>query len=212
MACKICEKRRAQRFCPPVGGDICARCCGEGREATIACPLDCVHLQAARRHERTEPVHPDEFPNRDIRVTDRFLREHDALLVALGRAVLGAALETEGAVDNDMRDALEALVRTWRTLESGVLYESRPDNRVAAQVFQHVQDGIAEFREREIQELGMVRTRDADVLVVLAFMQRLELDRNNGRRRGRAFVDLLHRHFTPAGGAAPVATGSLIVP
>ena len=34
----------------------------------------------------------------------------------------------------------------------------------------------------------MSETRDADVLGLLVFLQRLEFDRNNGRK-GRAFVD-----------------------
>jgi hypothetical protein len=37
----------------------------------------------------------------------------------------------------------------------------------------------------------MSKTRDADVLGMLVFLERVELDRNNGRPRGRAFLDLL---------------------
>jgi hypothetical protein len=39
--------------------------------------------------------------------------------------------------------------------------------------------------------------RDSEVLGVLVFLQRLELQNNNGRRRGRAFLDML-RGFFPA--------------
>ena len=53
----------------------------------------------------------------------------------------------------------------------------------------------------------MTKTRDADVLGLLVFLQRLELDRNNGRRRGRAFLDAL-REFLPAGAANPPASSS----
>ena len=42
----------------------------------------------------------------------------------------------------------------------------------------------------------MTRTRDADVLGLLVFLQHFELDRDNGRRRGRAFLDAL-REFHP---------------
>ena len=41
MSCPICEKRPAKRFCPAKGEKICAICCGEGREVTIDCPMDC---------------------------------------------------------------------------------------------------------------------------------------------------------------------------
>ena len=47
----------------------------------------------------------------------------------------GAALDTPGAVDYDVREALEALIRTYRTLESGVYYESVPANPLAANIY-----------------------------------------------------------------------------
>ena len=37
--------------------------------------------------------------------------------------------------------------------------------------------------------------RDADVLGVLVFLERLELQHNNGRRRGRAFLDFLRAYL-----------------
>ncbi len=47
------------------------------------------------------------------------------------------------------------------------------------------------FRQQETKQLGMSKTRDADLLGLFVFLKRLELDRNNGRPRGRAFLDLL---------------------
>src|SRR4026209_2836103 len=134
MACKICEIRRPKRSCPAVHGEICSLCCGQQREMTLDCPLDCEYLQEARRHERAVPVKPDEFPNQDIRVSDTFIRDHEELLMALGRALLHPGLGTPGAVDFDMREALAALIRTQRTLESGLYYETRPENPVAAEL------------------------------------------------------------------------------
>jgi hypothetical protein len=58
----------------------------------------------------------------------------------------------------------------------------------------------------------MTKTRDVDVLGVLAFLPRLEIDRNNGRKRGRAFIDFLRHQFPASPGApAPAVTPSLIV-
>ena len=51
MSCPICEKRKAERFCPAKGEKICAICCGTYREVTIDCPADCSHLIAAHRYE-----------------------------------------------------------------------------------------------------------------------------------------------------------------
>ena len=44
----------------------------------------------------------------------------------------------------------------------------------------------------------MHTVRDADVLGVLVFLQRLEMRYNNGRRRGRAFRDFLTGYLPEA--------------
>ena len=211
MPCAICHIRRPRRFCPGVRGDICSICCGTEREVTVDCPLDCEYLADARKHDRVTPADPAAFPNQDIRVTEPFLQEHEDLLVFLGRQLLEAALATPGAVDYDVREALEALIRTYRSLQSGVYYETRPDNPLAAGIGQMLQVGAAEFRKRETEQLGMTKTRDADILAVLAFLQRLELDHNNGRKRGRAYLDFL-RAFFPGAEAPAVQQSTLIVP
>jgi len=211
MACAICETRRPRRFCPGVHGDICSLCCGTEREVTVSCPLDCEYLRDARRHDRAAGPRPTEFPNKDIEITDRFLRNHEELLVFTSQSVLRAALATAGANDFDVRDALDALIRTYRTLESGVYYETRPANLLAAEIYAHVQTAVAEFRRQETERLGVTKTRDADVLGVLAFLQRLELDKNNGRRRGRAYLDFLRGFYPQATAAEPEEPSSLIV-
>src|SRR3979411_2538629 len=111
MTCKICETRRPRRFCPAVRGEICSQCCGREREMTLNCPLDCDYLQEARKHERPIEVNPADFPNQHIRLSETFIREHEPLLIAVGQVVLEAALETPGAVDSDLNEALAALIR-----------------------------------------------------------------------------------------------------
>jgi len=191
MACAICQTRRPRRRCPGVGGDICTICCGTGREVTIFCPLDCEHLQDARIHEKAPLFNAEQLPNRDIRVSEELLESNHALLEFLSRALVAAALETTGVVDHDLRDALAALIRTYRTLQTGIYYQTLPENALAAEVFRAVEGAVDAFRKEEIELLGMSKTRDADVLGMLVFLERVELDRNNGRPRGRAFLDLL---------------------
>jgi hypothetical protein len=213
MACAICETRRPRRFCPGVRGDICSICCGTEREVTVTCPFECEYLQEARRHEKPAAIDQASVPNQDIRVTERFIEENEALLSFVGNVLVGAALETPGAVDFDVREALDALIRTYRTLASGVYYETVPPNPLAASIYRAVQDAAAGFRQREQQQLGISRTRDADVLGILVFLQRIELDRNNGRRRGRAFLNSLHAFYSERGGSPPpAAPSSLILP
>jgi len=211
MSCAICHVRRPKRFCPGVRGDICTTCCGTEREVTVDCPLDCVYLCEAHRHEKIAPTDPHDFPHQDIRVTEDFLRDHEQLLLFLARTLVEAALATPGAVDFDVRETLDALVRTYRTLQSGVYYETRPANPLAANMCHAVQAGVEEFRKQEPERTGMIRTRDSDILAMFVFLQRLELDNNNGRKRGRAYLDFL-RGFFPEGAGEPAQAGSLILP
>jgi hypothetical protein len=194
MTCKICETRRARRVCPGVGGEICGVCCGTGREETVNCPLDCVYLREARTHEKPAIADPKQIPNLDIEVNDSFLRQNDALLAFLVRALAEAGLGAAGAVDYDVREALGALVRTYRTRESGLYYETKPSNPIAAGIQGRVQQSIDEFRAAASKRAGMTTLRDADVLGVLAFLERVEYQTNNGRKRGRAFLDFLRAH------------------
>lgn len=180
---------------------------------TVNCPFECEYLQEARRHDKPVPYDAAAVPNQDIPITERFVEEHEGLLTFTGSVLVGTALETPGAVDYDVREALEALIRTYRTLQSGVYYETVPPNPLAANIYRGVQEALAGFRQREQQELGMSRTRDADILGVLAFLQRVELDRNNGRQRGRAFLSSLHAYYSErAAPPDPAAASSLILP
>jgi archaellum component FlaC len=194
VPCKLCEKKRARRYCPGVTGEICPICCGTERENTIDCPLDCEHLQEARQHERPAAPGAGDIPNRDIRLSEQFLEDHEDELMWLTRA-LARAMETGKSVDLDAREALDALIRTYRTLESGLIYETRPQNPYAAAIQQSLRQSIEDLRERMAEESGMQRLRDADVLGTLVFLQRLEMQHNNGRRRGRAFFDFLRSYF-----------------
>ena len=194
MKCRICEVRKPRRYCPGVRADICSLCCGAEREETVDCPLDCEYLREARQHEKPHAV--DELPNKDIRLSEEFLREHDALLVFLGAQILEPALTTPGVVDSDVREALECLIRTYRTLQSGLYYETLPTNPLAAGIHQSVQAGIEKLR-KELSERGDPPIRDAAILGMLAFFERVLLHQNNGRKRGRAFIDYLRAYFPP---------------
>jgi len=169
-------------------------CCAAGREETIDCPPDCEHLKSARKHEQPASLDPAEVPNQDIKLTEEFVREHEHAFLWLAMA-LAQAMEKERAVDLDAREALEALIRTYRTRESGLIYETRPQNPYAAAIQTALVASIGELGKHLAEESGMHTLRDADVLGTLIFLQRLERQRSNGRRRGRAFLDFLRDNF-----------------
>ncbi len=208
MKCKICNTRKPRRYCPGVGGDICSICCGSEREVTVNCPLDCVYLVEARQHEKPAVPAAGPLPNQDVKLSEEFLRDHEPLLIFLGAKLLEASLETPGAVDSDVQEALESLIRTYRTLESGLYYETRPNNLLAAAVHQKIQDAVQELR-KELSEKGSAPIRDAEILGILVFLERVGLHQRNGRPRGRAFIDYLRGYF-PQKQAIPAVAPSLI--
>jgi len=207
MKCKICDTRKPRRYCPGVAGDICSICCGDEREVTVDCPLDCQYLAESRLHEKPPAVNPEELPNKDIRVSEEFLREHEPLLIFLGAKLLEGALAAP-AVDSDVRDALDSLIRTYRTLESGLYYETKPNNLIAAGLHQRIQEAVQQLR-KELSEKGATSIRDAEILGMLVFLERVALHQNNGRPKGRAFIDYLRAYFPP-GEQRPADTPSLI--
>jgi len=142
-------------------------------------------------------VDPKTLPHPEIELTDAFLKAQQPLAIVAGRLLLVAALETPGAVDLDMRDALDALTRTYKTADSGLVYESRPANGIAAAVADRFQREVQQFREHMAQQSGAHTVRDKDLLGVLVFWQRMEWQRNNGRRKGRAFVESLFSLLPP---------------
>ena len=209
MACALCHIRRPRRFCPGVAGDICSQCCGTEREVTVECPFECEFLQEARKHEDPAPVDPSNLPNQDIRVSEKFLEENEKLVAFASHCLVQAALSVSGIVDADAREALDALIRTWKTLQSGIYYESFPQSQPATHLYRAMQQGLEEFQRQESQA-GYTKTGVSTVLAILVFLQRLELDRHNGRVRGRAFLNLLWDFY----GAPPkeASPSSLILP
>lgn len=195
--CAVCDSRPARRRCPALNEEICAVCCGTGREQTIDCPLECEYLRDARRHEKLPPLDPKTLPNPEIELSDRFMNEHQQLTIVLGRLLLVAAVETPGSVDLDLRDALEALVTTYKTADSGLIYESRPANAIAAQAADRFTHGLQQFREDVAKRSASHSIRDKDILGVLVFWQRMEYQRSNGRRKGRAFTESLYALLPP---------------
>ena len=191
MKCKICELRKASRYCPGVHGDICSLCCGTQREVTIDCPLDCPYLREARLREKR--VEPRTLSNSDIRISDDFVRQHEKPMLFMGYSLTQAARANRHVVDNDMRQALEALIRTYRTLSSGLYFDSKPANPFAAGIYEAVQHDIGKYRELIAKQSESIR--DAELLAILVMFERFALNYDNGRPKGRSFIDSLLQEF-----------------
>lgn len=57
-----------------------------------------------------------------------------------------------------------------------------------------MQEAIDGLR-KELAEKNATPIRDAEILGTLVFLERVELHENNGRPRGRAFIDYLRTYF-----------------
>ncbi len=176
---------------------------------TVRCPFECPYLQDARRHEQPPIADPETFPNKDIRVNEEFLYRNEGLLLMTGTALLKAALDTSGATDNDVKEALDAMVRTQRTRQTGLYYETRPSNPLAASIQSLAQENLEQMQKEMAAQSGSAHVRDADLLGIFAFLQRLEIQHNNGRRMGRAFIDFL-REFYPHPEANPPSSPLIV--
>lgn len=205
--CVLCAVRRPKRYCPALRGDICPQCCGKEREETVACPFDCEYLRQGRDHERLRELTPEEIPHREIVIQEQFLKDHEPLVLVAAAAIAEGTERLEGLIDADAREALESLVQTYKTLGSGLIYESKPRNPIAAALHELVQLRVAEFRQRITEQAGYAGILDSHVLGVLLFLQRLELQLNNGRRRGRSFLDAVRQFLPPPQPANPATMG-----
>lgn len=202
IQCKVCNQRRAKRHCPGADGEICALCCAQGREVTIDCPRVCPHLREARQHEAKVVLTADQVPHKDIEVSEEFVRRQEHLVLMLGNT-LTRAMEKNNAVDSDAREALEAMIQTYRKADSGlVVSETQPEtrlpNRNAAEIQDAFKSMIEDLRKRVEEATGSWDVRDADLMGTLIFLQRLGLQYDNGRPRGRVFHDFLADHFPVA--------------
>jgi hypothetical protein len=144
-------------------------------------------------------VPESEISNPEILVTEEFIGTHEELLLFCIYSLVQAALKAQGAVDSDVLAALEALIQTHRTRESGLVYETRPANSIAASVQREFAASVTDHERLRMQREGLGSIRNADMLAILVFLHRLGQQNQNGRPRGRMYLDLL-RQMLPKGG------------
>ncbi len=196
ILCKICGVRRARRACPAVHGDICSICCGTEREVSLSCPLECEYLQEAHRHEKPLPITEAQLSHQDIAITEEFIAGHEELLLFCIYALVQAAVRASSAIDADVMAALESLIQTHRTLESGLVYENRPENMVALAIQRSFTASLTDYEKLRAERESLAPVRNSETLAILVFLHRIGEQNQNGRPRGRMFLDLLSQ-MTP---------------
>lgn len=197
MVCPICEKRPAKRFCPAKGEKICAICCGEQREVTIDCPVDCTYLVAAHRYEgeHRKPIAPEEFPYPDVEFPVEFIYERWPIVSGLAGTILAFQAQNKELNDGTAHLALAALAETYRTLGTGIYYERPPDSPVARALYVQINGFVAELRKQEAGRAGFSSVKDSDIFRLLVFLLRVNKQETNGRPLSRAFLGFLRERF-----------------
>ena len=216
MSCAICEIRKEKRFCPAVHGRICPQCCGEQREVTLECPLDCQYLLQAREHEKprsAEQIDPAGL-FLQIEVSDRFMYEKEHLLMGLTYALAKAARADRSLHDQDLIATLSMLAQSYeRRVNSGLVYEQRLTSDSQRRAAAEVETMVKEYREAEQKHVGFSSLHDSDVLKALVFLLRLAHGRTSGRPKSRALVQFLFAQFPEKESAVvtPQEAGSRII-
>ena len=205
MSCPICEKRKAERFCPAKGEKICAVCCGKEREVSIDCPPDCTYLLAAHRYEdEHQRSLPEDTPLLDVKVSQDVIYAHQNVLSGIAFTAAKFAAAHPATTDPDVLAALEALAETYRTLGSGIYYEKPPDATLPRELYSALAAFLNETKQHPGEGPGSdafrsaAPVRDSEIFSLLVFLYRMGLLRTNGRRRARRYVEFLRSQFPAA--------------
>jgi len=97
------------------------------------------------------------------------------------------------------------MIQTYRTMASGLIYETRPPNPYAVDLQEALKSTIEDLRKRIEEESPTHSVKDSDLMGTLIFLQRLGLQYDNGRRRGRVFYDFMMDHFPAASPSEVIA-------
>jgi hypothetical protein len=202
--CPICEKRRAERYCPAKGEKICAIDCGTEREVTIDCPSNCAYLVAAHRWEQDHPktIAESDVPFPDVSFPADLIHTRQALLSGLGYTVLIYAADQRSLADLDVFAAVQALAETRRTLLAGIYYEKPPQIPVAAGLYVALAKFIEDEKKHSAEHPEFPALKATEIFHMLVFFLRFGRLRSNGRPRTRAFIEFLRSQLPTEAGVS----------
>jgi hypothetical protein len=180
---------------------------------TIDCSPHCTYLMAAHRYEaeHRQPLPASDFPYKAAQFPAEFVYERWPVVTGIAGTILRFQMEHRAINDGSVQLVLEALAETYRTLETGILYERPPDAPVARALYEHISAFLQEFRKREAERAGFPSLKDSEVFPLLVFMLRLLKQETNGRPRSRAFLGFLRERF-PLPAAEQKEASRIIVP
>jgi hypothetical protein len=199
VTCPICGKRKATRYCPAKGEKICPVCCGTEREVSINCPADCRYLIAAHRYEdEHKRAMPANTPFIEERLPQDILHWQQQLMSLVAFQIAKFASSEPTTTDPDVLAALAALAGTYKTLQSGLLYERIPEIPVRRDLYLALTKSLDEVKREAAEKGNSSAVKDSSVFHVAVFLYRMGTLRSNGRPRSRRFLEFLRGQFPQA--------------
>jgi hypothetical protein len=186
--CPLCSERSGKRPCPAKGARICPTCCGTKREVEIDCPSDCAYLKQGRRYETNLNPIGTETPHREF--SQQFRHRYGVVITTLAQVILEERVGNPSLLDADVREVLEALKATTKTLSSGIHYETLPQGGAAAMSLYR---GLKSLVDEMMRPHGLtddaLRVSEApDVLDFIVVSVDLH---SGGRPKSRRYLDWL---------------------
>jgi hypothetical protein len=211
MKCSLCNQRKGRRSCPAKQATICAQCCGEKRVLEIACPESCEYLKIGRSHEANQ------MGARHYRVDNpveqakrsRILADFEPVIADLQTLIAIERKSSRDLADADVAEALNCLLKTLRTEDRGVIYETTATNLRADALRRQLGDLIESYRYPEESDRQRIHLKDA--IECLEVLQAVVASHMEAGSASLSFVDFLVRHLPQRADAGP-SQPSIIVP
>ncbi|MBP1622535.1 MAG: hypothetical protein H6Q07_555 [Acidobacteria bacterium] len=150
MKCGLCDLRKAKRHCPAKNALICPQCCAEKRVFEIDCPENCAYLIAGRERDIAEYTRCiGRLDASDHDRNSRVFRDHPDALARLEYAIASERISSPELTDNDVAQAVDILLDTYRTEANGVLYEKTSDDFRVEPMRRELRNAIESLRNPE---------------------------------------------------------------
>ena len=160
------------------------------REVEIDCPGDCVYLHSGREYERSRRARLGDREPLTARLWDRsFQARHMELLTGLWSTIHESRAQSPDLVDGDVREVLERLARTYRTLEGGIYYDHVPDTLTQKVLYGSLKSLLDKRQKPE--DLSASTPKTGDVLDCLQMTLEMANLSDLSRPRSREFLDRL---------------------
>lgn len=198
MRCPLCGTRKAKRNCPAKSAQICGICCATKREIEIDCPTSCSYLREGYQYAKVKSPLEQRARSMTIdRTFDRgFLIANEKFLMELSKVILESFRSVPHLHDADVVGAMAALEKTFRTLDKGLYYDSKPDGSLEQFLYLKLKESI-DLKIQNPDAQGH-RLKVSTAIDCLVFLQQFALIKGSGRPLSRGYLAHVEEVFLHA--------------